>query len=163
MFKKIFTAGIIALGLVACNGTEPAHDEAEAHDHDDHNHDTEVVVEESAYTPTEGAHVHFGNLTDGDTVTSPFVVTFMVEGMTVNPAGELNAGTGHHHIIIDEAFTPAGVIVPADETHIHFGGGQTETELTLEPGMHTLTMQFANGIHQSYGEQMSATVTVFVK
>ena len=179
MIKKLFFAGAIALGLVACNSgaeeaAEDAHDhdtemhEGDDHDHDhDHGHDhdaadNDMMNEDALYVP-EGARVFFANLEDGQTVTSPFMVQFGIEGMEVNPAGEIVKGTGHHHILIGEGFTEAGVIVPADETHIHFGGGQTETELTLEPGSYMITMQFANGIHQSYGEQMSATVNIVVE
>lgn len=111
----------------------------------------------------EGARVFFANLEDGQTVTSPFTVQFGIEGMEVEPAGEQNEGKGHHHIIINGSFIESGVIVPADETNIHFGKGQTETELTLDPGDYTLTMQFADGFHQSYGEQMSATIKVTVE
>ena len=178
MIKKLFFAGAIALGLVACNSdAEPAGEETtqdqdvemhegDDHDHDhDHNHDAdnnEMISEDALFVP-EGARVFFVNLEDGQTVTSPFLVQFGIEGMEVQPAGEILKGTGHHHILVGEGFTEAGVIVPADETHIHFGGGQTETELTLEPGEYMITMQFANGIHQSYGEQMSATITVIVE
>jgi len=53
--------------------------------------------------------------------------------------------------------------VPTDATHLHFGKGQTETEVTLPPGQYALTMQFANGAHQSYGPEMSKTIHVTVK
>jgi hypothetical protein len=46
--------------------------------------------------------------------------------------------TGHHHLLIDTALTPeqAKEPIPADDHHLHFGGGQTETTLTLPPGRH---------------------------
>ncbi|QCP48657.1 DUF4399 domain-containing protein [Trinickia violacea] len=100
---------------------------------------------------------------DGATVTSPVHIVFGVEGMTVAPAGTITEGTGHHHLIIDGGPVPQGTVVPADETHIHYGKGQTETDVTLPPGDHTLTMQFADGAHRSYGPQMSQTITVHVK
>ena len=56
-----------------------------------------------------------------------------------------------------------GETIPANETHIHYGKGQTEATIELSPGKHTLTLQFANGIHQSYGEAWSKTITVNVK
>jgi hypothetical protein len=107
--------------------------------------------------------VSFVNLKDGDAVSSPLKVEFGVSGMTVQPAGELVEGTGHHHLIIDGEPTPEGTVVPADDTHIHFGKGQTETEIELAPGTHTLTLQFANGSHQSYGPNWSTTIKVMVK
>jgi len=160
-FKNLFITGFTALALVACNSGEESATEEHMHEHD-HSAMEESTNADALYVP-EGAHVFFANLNDGDTVTSPVLVQFGIEGMEVKPAGEIVKGTGHHHIIIDGSADALGNVVPADDTHLHFGGGQTETNLELTPGMHTLTMQFANGIHQSYGEQMSATITVYVK
>lgn len=161
MLKKFFTIAFISVSLIACNNAETHEEGMEEHNHD-HGAMTEEASAEALYVPA-GAHLHFANLKDGDTVNSPLLVQFGIEGMEVHAAGEIIKGTGHHHIIVDDAATDAGTIVPADDTHIHFGGGQTETVLTLAPGMHTLTLQFANGIHQSFGPQMSATINVFVK
>lgn len=99
---------------------------------------------------------------NGATVKSPFKVHFGLEGMTIAPAGDTKPDTGHHHLIIDGAAVPQGEVVPTDDTHRHFGKGQTETELTLPPGEHTLTLQFANGAHQSFGEAMSSSIKVKV-
>jgi hypothetical protein len=107
--------------------------------------------------------VYFANLEDGAEVSTTFKVEMGVKGMEVEPAGEVVKGKGHHHIVIDGSFIPAATVVPANETNIHYGKGQTETELTLAPGKHTLTLQFANGLHQSYGEAWSKTITVTVK
>lgn len=101
---------------------------------------------------------------DGSKVYSPVAVAFGVEGMTVTPAGQAmdDQTKGHHHVIINGAPIPAGTAVPADETHIHYGKGETSAKLELPPGKHTLTMQFADGAHLSYGPEMSATITVEV-
>ncbi|MES2857375.1 MAG: DUF4399 domain-containing protein, partial [Bdellovibrionota bacterium] len=56
-----------------------------------------------------------------------------------------------------------GEVVPADDRHIHFGLGQTETTVKLPKGKHTLTLQFADGNHASYGEMMSQTISITVK
>jgi hypothetical protein len=100
---------------------------------------------------------------NGATVTSPFKVVFGVTGMTVKPAGDMTANSGHHHLLINAESIPNGVAVPADEKHIHYGKGLTETEVNLPPGKHMLTMQFANWAHQSYGPQLSKTIEVVVK
>jgi hypothetical protein len=100
---------------------------------------------------------------DGATVSSPFKLRFGVKGMTVAPAGTMTTDTGHHHLLINLAAIPAGGVVPFTEGHMHFGKGQTETEITLPPGTYKLTAQFANGAHQSYGQAMSQTITVTVK
>ncbi|MBR8652197.1 DUF4399 domain-containing protein [Achromobacter sp. Marseille-Q0513] len=107
--------------------------------------------------------VYFVEPKDGATVDSPVKVKFGVDGMAVKPAGDMTAGTGHHHLIVDGKPVPKGEVVPTDDTHIHFGKGQTETELKLAPGKHTLTMQFADGAHRSYGPDLSSTISVTVK
>lgn len=134
----------------------------------------EEVVEESAVQEEEieliGAaaelsadqSVYFVSPEDGAELSSPVVVEFGVEGMEVEPAGALSKNKGHHHIIINGSFVPKSEVVPADDTHIHYGAGQLSDTLELEPGEYTLTMQFADGLHNSYGEQMSATISITV-
>lgn len=100
---------------------------------------------------------------DGATVTSPFKVKFGIAGMDVKPAGDMTTDTGHHHLLIDAGSIEAGAPVPNDATHLHFGKGQTETEVRLAPGLHTLTLQFADGAHRSYGAAMSQSIKVTVK
>lgn len=107
--------------------------------------------------------VFFVTPKDGATVTNPVAVKFGVEGMAIKPAGDMTPNTGHHHLIIDGDAIPKGQVVPLDDTHLHFGKGQTETTVNLTPGDHTLTMQFADGAHMSYGPAMSQTIKVHVK
>jgi hypothetical protein len=107
--------------------------------------------------------VDFVEPKNGATVATTFKVKFAVDGMTVAPAGELNPGTGHHHLLINTADIDENVSIPMDEKHRHFGKGQTETEITLPPGKHKLTMQFADGAHRSYGAKFRKTIEVEVK
>lgn len=107
--------------------------------------------------------VSFVEPANGATVSSPFKVKFAVAGMDVKPAGDMTANTGHHHLLINAAPIKAGEVIPMDDKHIHFGKGQTETELTLPPGNYTLTMQFANGLHQAYGPGMNKEIKITVK
>lgn len=100
---------------------------------------------------------------DGATLSSPFIVKFGVTGMQVKPAGDMSADTGHHHLLINHDPIKQGEAIPADATHLHFGKGQTETEVSLPPGSYQLTAQFANGVHQSYGPAMSQSIRVTVK
>lgn len=106
--------------------------------------------------------VSFISPENDSTLKSPVKIIMQVQGMEVNPAGEVIPNSGHHHLIIDGGSVPEGQVLPADATHIHFGKGQTETEIELSPGKHTLTLQFANGAHQSYGADMSETIHVEV-
>jgi len=87
---------------------------------------------------------------DGETVKSPFVVRFGLKGMGVAPAGVEMPGTGHHHLIVDAPLPPAGQPVPFDDKHKHFGKGQTETELSLLPGEHTLQLILGDHTHMPH-------------
>jgi hypothetical protein len=107
--------------------------------------------------------VSFVEPADGATVTSPVKVKFAVTGMEVKPAGEMASHTGHHHLLINHDSIKAGEAIPADDTHLHFGKGQTETEVKLAPGKYKLTMQFADGLHRSYGPAFSQSIDVTVK
>lgn len=123
-----------------------------------------IAIIVSACGSSEG--VYFENLEDGQTVSLPLTVKMGVSGMEIKPAGEIVKGTGHHHIIIDGQWLKTGETVGASNKVIHYGKGQTEATLTeenLEPGEHTITLQFANGLHQSYGEAWSKTITVNVQ
>lgn len=133
--------------------------------HDDMHHDMSPGGEVPALPAIpEGAKVFFKNLKDGDMVSSPLKVEMGTDVIKIDTAGPLVAGSGHHHLLIDVKDAIAeGTVVPKDSAHLHFGKGQTETELKLAPGKHTLTLQFADGLHRSYGSKLSAMITVNVK
>ena len=76
-------------------------------------------------------NVFFKNINEGDTLESPFVVEMGVVGMKIKPAGELEAGTGHHHIILNKGFMKYGEIIPMDSNHLHYGKGDTIVTLDL--------------------------------
>ena len=61
-----------------------------------------------------------------------------------------------------EAVVSSIAIAPTDNTHRHFGKGQTEATLNLPQGDYRLTLQFADGLHRSYGEKLSATINIKV-
>lgn len=107
--------------------------------------------------------VSFVEPKDGATVQSPVHVKFAVDGMKVAPAGTVTEGTGHHHLLIDSPPVPKGTVIPANDKSLHYGKGQTEAGVPLSPGDHTLTMQFGDGVHRSYGPEWSKTITVHVK
>jgi len=113
--------------------------------------------------PTAGPTVSILEPADGAVVSSPFKLRFGVRGMAVAPAGDVVDGSGHHHLLINLGPLPSGQVVPFTEKHLHFGKGQTETELSLPPGTYQLTAQFANGAHQSYGPRLAQTITITVK
>ncbi|HEY5309602.1 MAG TPA: DUF4399 domain-containing protein [Casimicrobiaceae bacterium] len=122
-----------------------------------------MLVGCTSMQPATTKSVSFVEPKDGATVTSPFKVVFAVNGMAVEPAGEIKADSGHHHLLIDLGPMPAGEAIPVDATHLHFGKAQTDAEVSLPPGKHKLTMQYANGAHVSYGPAMAATINIMVK
>ena len=114
----------------------------------------------------EGAEVYFVNLSDGDTVQSPVTVIFGLKGMGVAPAGTDAEATGHHHVLIDRPPLGEGPngeeelnsSLPANEHHRHFGGGQTQTTLDLEPGPHTLQLVLADQNHVPHDPPVTSDV-----
>ena len=106
--------------------------------------------------------VFFVEPKDGAEVVSPVKVVMGVEGMTIKPSGGVVAGTGHHHVLINKGPMRRGKVIPTDRVHVHFGKGQTEATLKLAPGEYTLTMQFADGLHRSYGKELAHTIQIKV-
>lgn len=112
----------------------------------------------------EGASVYFIAPEDGATVTNPVRVVFGLKGMGVAPAGIAREGTGHHHLLIDADPPPPGTPIPTDDRHRHFGAGQTETELTLPPGEHTLRLLVGDELHVPHDPPvMSEPITIHVQ
>ena len=112
----------------------------------------------------EGASVFFISPADGDTVASPVSIEFGIEGMNVVQAGDNQPDSGHHHLLVDTDLPDFGLPIPADEHHIHFGDGSTSTEITLEPGTHTLRMLLADHLHIPHDSPiMSDPITITVK
>ncbi len=102
---------------------------------------------------------------DGATVQETFKVKFGLSGMGVAPAGTNIKNTGHHHILIDMDKLPdLTKPLPATDQIRHFGGGQTETELTLTPGEHTLQLLLGNYMHIPHDKPViSKKITITVK
>lgn len=97
-----------------------------------------------------GAATYIINLKDGDTVSNPVLVQFGLKNAGVAPAGTQGDTYGHHHLLVDDPTVDYTVALPMTAQILHFGGGQTETTLTLKPGKHTLQLLFADWKHQSF-------------
>lgn len=118
----------------------------------------------SALTLAADAQVYFIEPSDGATVSNPVMVKFGLSGMGVAPAGVDKANTGHHHLIIDADLPALDQPVPSDNQHKHFGGGQTETSLTLAPGKHTLQLLLGDKGHMPHQPAVhSQKITITVK
>ena len=94
-----------------------------------------------------GAEVYFIDLKDGMTVPAKLKIYFGLRNMGVAPAGSDRENSGHHHLLIDTEVPPLDQPIPNDFNHLHFGAGQTETEITLKPGAHTLQLLMGDKDH----------------
>jgi len=111
----------------------------------------------------DGASAYIVSPADGDTVSSPVTVVFGLSGMGVAPAGTEKENTGHHHLLIDAALPALDEPIPADDNHVHFGGGQTEVQIELAPGEHSLQLLLGDLNHIPHEPPVSSdviTVTV---
>ena len=113
-----------------------------------HAQDTAPATAPARTAAPESAMVYFLSPANGATVSSPVTIRFGLRGMGVAPAGVTTANTGHHHLLVDvETLPPDNLPIPNDANHRHFGLGQTETELTLPPGQHTLQLVLGDALH----------------
>ena len=155
---------IATAALIACNSSEDKTSETKETGHDAHA--TTATAAEMPAMPEvpANARVFFANLKDGQTVTSPLKVEMGVDAMSVDTAnGILKPASGHHHILVDMDSIQTGEVIKKDSVHIHFGNAQTSAEIKLPPGKHSLTLQFADAMHRSYGSKLTSKVTVEVK
>ena len=115
--------------------------------------------------PPEGAKVSIVSPKDGATVDKTFTVKFDMQGLTLAPATDQSPNTAHQHLLIDQKELPdASAPIPASATVIHYGKAQTETEVTLTPGKHTLQLVAGDKHHMQFNPTVaSKVITVNVK
>ena len=116
-----------------------------------------------SHAPTD-ARAYIIEPSDGATVPKNFTVKFGLSGMDLAPAGEDRENTGHHHLLIDQPEYDPTASLPSTEQIRHFGKAQTETELTLPPGEHTLQLILGNYVHVPHDNPVvSEPITVIVE
>jgi hypothetical protein len=115
-------------------------------------------------TPSpQGAAVHFVGLNDGAKLPTRVTIRFGLRDMGVAPAGLERDNSGHHHLLIDTELPSLDKPIPNDFNHLHFGAGQTEAEVTLKPGPHTLQLLFGDKDHVPHNPPvMSPRIRVVV-
>ncbi len=114
----------------------------------------------TASTEPPTASVSFASPADGDHVAGTVALTMAAEGITIEAAGDVHDGAGHFHVIADRGCLAAGDSIIKDADHVHFGGGQSEGMIYLEPGVHELCLQVGDGVHVA--SALTDTVTVDV-
>lgn len=127
-----------------------------------HNHGSKDDAMQRSEAP-ENAMAYIISPQDGDVVSGKFTVKFGLRGMGVAPAGVDVKHTGHHHLLVDKDELPA-FDQPMGSDVIHFGAGQTETELELEPGTHTLQLILGDKYHIPHNPAVvSEKITITVE
>lgn len=112
----------------------------------------------------EKPELYFIEPQDGAVIEGKVTVKFGLKGYGVAPAGVAKEKTGHHHLIIDSDLPALDKPIPSNDTHVHFGGGQTQTTLELAPGKHTLQLLLGNAAHIPHKPAItSEKITITVK
>ncbi len=115
--------------------------------------------------PNTTAEAYFTNLQNGASIETPYRATFgLAGGWGLAPITSPVAGkSGHHHLLVNRDlpldFKRA---LPFNDQYIHFGKGQMETLLMLEPATYTLRLLLADDKHLPhfvYSKPLKITVT----
>ncbi len=142
----------LALGAAACNGELMP--------------DGEPAPEEYSVEDQPAAAASFVSPSDGDTVTSPFIVTLAADGVELEPAGIPAVGEGHLHVMVDIGCYATGESIPGPseqdeaEGRFHLGDGSDSRQIDLEPGTYELCVQLGDGVHTAFGATETITITV---
>jgi hypothetical protein len=125
-----------------------------------------LAVAQERTAPAANAEVYIIAPRSGATLHGPVTVRFGLKGMGIAPAGIKFDNTGHHHLLVDTDVSELKLDapLPATDKILHFGKGQTETQLTLSPGKHTLELVFADYLHNSFDPPLhSKKITITVE
>jgi hypothetical protein len=113
-----------------------------------------------------GAMAMITSPAEGDTVAGPDVtITLDAMGVTIVPASDHTAGTGHHHLFVDGNPTPMMDTIPRGVTGIlHLGQGQKEMVIPgLSAGPHRVIAVIGDFNHTPLAGQTMDTVNFFVR
>ena len=118
-----------------------------------------------AALPRLTAEAYFTNLKDDAKIETPFRATFGLSGgWGLAPISKpIDGKSGHHHLLVDRDLPlDFKTALPFNDQYIHFGKGQMETVLTLEPGTYNLRLLLADDKHLPrfvYSKPLKITVT----
>ena len=145
------TVGLgITMMVLGCGGGTGDSEEADAGMADEAAVPARVMIT----APADGAEVDAG----------PVVFVMETEGLAIMPAGTMDAGTGHHHLIVDGDVDWALPIPNDPGVHYHMGLAQTEFTIEdLTPGEHRVIAVVADGVHIPLDPPVADTITVVVR
>ena len=163
MSIRLITSASLLLALAAC-GQDDARQSPAAAEPQANPTPTEAPVGLQRRPAPAGASAYIIAPADGATVTSPVRVLFGLRGAGVVPAGIERDAAGHHHLLVDTPLPNLDLPIPSDDNHRHFGAGQTETELELAPGSHTLQLLLGDERHIPHEPPiLSEPITIVVR
>ena len=117
----------------------------------------------TASTAPENASVYIISPQDGAIVAETFNIKFGLQVMGVSTAGINKKNTGQQNLLGDDKKLPAFNKPMGGEVK-HFGGGQTQTEVTLPSGEHTLQLILGDHKHMPHSPAVvSKKITITVK
>jgi len=116
-------------------------------------------------TSDENESIYIISPKNGDDVSNPVRVVFGLKNMGVAPAGTIKNNTGHHHLLVNlDKLPDLKLPLPSNENIIHFGLGQTETEVKLKEGGNTLQLILGDYMHKPHQTPLiSKKIKIFVK
>lgn len=126
-----------------------------------------LFVAAGAAAQTGKPRVFFVEPKANATVKSPAHLKFGVENYKIAavPDGTVEKarpGVGHFHVGVDvPCVSDNQTIVKGTPSWVHFGKGDSEIDMQLTPGKHTLALQFADDLHNAI-KGMCTTITVNV-
>ncbi len=104
--------------------------------------------------PADGAEVDAG----------PVLFVMETEGLEIVQAGNMDPGTGHHHLIVDGDVD--WMLPIPNDPGVHYHMGLAQTEFTLEdlaPGEHRIIAVVADGVHIPLDPPVADTITITVR
>jgi hypothetical protein len=119
--------------------------------------------------PTAKGKVFFKDLKDGAKISGKaFMGAVAVklelhaEGMQVEAAGAVHENAGHFAVGIDAEPLPQGTTFKKGSGYQAYEKGETEIQIGVKPGAHTLTLQLVDARNRSYGPEWAQTVRIKV-
>ena len=147
---RFAVVAMMAVALVGCGGDSGDQSQEAAPEADAAPAPGTVTIVE----PADGAELDAG----------PVLFVMETEGVEIVSAGNMDPGTGHHHLIVD-ADVDWTLPIPNDPgVHYHMGLAQTEfTVEDLTPGEHRIIAVVADGVHIPLDPPVADTITVVVR
>jgi len=115
-----------------------------------------IALPAHAHRLKDDASVRIVEPLDGTEVSSPVRLRFEARRIPVAPVGINKHRAGHFILLIDHAHPDSEWehVIAMDAQHLHFVEGESEAEIELPPGQHTLQVLLADEEHVAWDAQL---------